>query len=572
MKITIRIKRRNNAGLLRPRLLTARWRTICESVLGTSSKCHQSTADRPLADTVARIVLRFAPGLITDIGADMVFANLRILLVLVGLFSVRLHAQSVQPGLESAVKWKWWVLPSEEKNWGFPVTEPVETPAVVPANGPTLEKKKRPVQAEISIAPGPYEVKRGDALEIIARKSGVSVGQLKRFNALANDIIRDGQILKIPTPSELIALAPPVPAAVAPAQPAPPTSGKRKKPPTPAPAEPEIDYLAEATLLQVFLDRENFSNGSIDGSDSAAWQTLLVTYRSIHQELQTPEALRAKALTVVGAPFSTYNLKRSDFRFISPSPVTGPPVAPHSKKSGPVPKPTPRPPVTYEELLAAKYSAYRTPWEFVAERFHCDEAFLRRLNPQIKNAPTAETAFKVPNTTPFEIEKCFDSPLRPKADPEKPITAAIVDLSRLEIRQSGQLVATMPLSRARPGLHGRGSWTILGAIPGPRFASRQEPTTTSKVTTEPGVAVPTPPPTPTAAEQILAAGPRNPVGVYWIDLAKANSTTPLPYGLHGTSIPGRMKTQESIGGLRLTNWDIARAVRMLPEGTPLAWK
>jgi lipoprotein-anchoring transpeptidase ErfK/SrfK len=62
------------------------------------------------------------------------------------------------------------------------------------------------------------------------------------------------------------------------------------------------------------------------------------------------------------------------------------------------------------------------------------------------------------------------------------------------------------------------------------------------------------------------------VGVYWINLAKADSTTPLPYGLHGTGIPNRMKTQESLGGLRLTNWDIARAVRMLPEGTPLAWK
>jgi lipoprotein-anchoring transpeptidase ErfK/SrfK len=62
------------------------------------------------------------------------------------------------------------------------------------------------------------------------------------------------------------------------------------------------------------------------------------------------------------------------------------------------------------------------------------------------------------------------------------------------------------------------------------------------------------------------------VGIYWIDLAKADSTTPLPYGLHGTGIPNRMKTQESLGGLRLTNWDIARAVRMLPEGTPLAWK
>jgi lipoprotein-anchoring transpeptidase ErfK/SrfK len=183
---------------------------------------------------------------------------------------------------------------------------------------------------------------------------------------------------------------------------------------------------------------------------------------------------------------------------------------------------------------------------------------------------------KVPNVTPFEIEKCFESPLRPKADPEKPITAAIVDLSRLEIRRSGQLIATMPLSRARPGLHGRGSWTILGAIPGPRLATRQEPTTTPKAATQPGAAVPPPDPMPAAtspaAEQILAAGPRNPVGVFWIDLAKANSTTPLPYGLHGTAVPSRMKTQESLGGLQLTNWDIARAVRMLPEGTPLAWK
>jgi lipoprotein-anchoring transpeptidase ErfK/SrfK len=201
---------------------------------------------------------------------------------------------------------------------------------------------------------------------------------------------------------------------------------------------------------------------------------------------------------------------------------------------------------------------------------------LRSLNPNIKNIPTAETAFKVPNVTPFEIEKCFDSALRPKADPEKPITAAIVEFSRLEIRESGQLIATMPMSRARPGLRGRGSWTILGAIPGPRLATRQEPTSTPKVTPDLAATVsstePTPPATPLAADQILAAGPKNPVGVFWIDLAKANSTTPLPYGLHGTSIPNRMKTQESIGGLRLTNWDIARAVRMLPEGTPLAWK
>jgi len=478
------------------------------------------------------------------------------------------------------VKWKWRVLPSEEKDWGFPVAEPIQAPAATTTNGPTLEKKAPSVQAETLIAPGNYEVKRGDALAIIARKSGVPVSQLKHFNALAKDTIRIGQILKIPTPAEAIGLAPPIPAAITPAHSAPPVPKKRKKSPPKAPVEPEIDYVAEATLLQVFLDRENFSCGPIDGNDTGALQMLSAVYRSTHQDLQAPEALRAKAVTVVGEPFTSYKLKRSDFRFISPQKATVPPVVSHSKNGGtkavPVPNAPPRPPLTYEELLAAKFSAYRTPWEFVAEKFHCDEAFLRSLNPNIKNTPTAETAFKVPSVTPFEIEKCFDSPLRPKADPEKPIAAAIVELSRLEIRQGGQLVAVMPLSRARPGLHGRGSWTILGAVPGPRLATRQEPTSTSKATKEPPVAVPSPQPPPSAislaAEQILAAGPRNPVGVYWIDLAKAGSTTPLPYGLHGTSIPSRMKTQESIGGLRLTNWDIARAVRMLPEGTPLVWK
>ncbi len=519
----------------------------------------------------------------------MGFTNLRMALVLVGLIAVRLHAQNVQPGLEAAVKWKWSVLPSEEKDWGIPIIEPVPAPVATSTNGPTVGKKDPSVPAGPSILPGDYEVKKGDALAIISRKSGVPVKQLKLFNGLEKDVIRIGQILKIPTQAEAMALAPPVPAAT-PAPSATPVPKKGKKSTEKAPAEPEIDHVAEATLTQVFLDRENFSTGPIDGIDSGALQTLSGMYRTAHPDLQTPEALRAKAAEVVGEPFTTYKLKRSDFRFISPPKATplpkpaSPPVVSHSQKPGAktvpaLPTPTPRPPVTYEDLLAASYSAYRTPWEFVAEKFHCDEAFLRSLNPTIKNTPTAETAFKVPNVTPFEIEKCFDSPLRPKADPEKPITAAIVEFSRLEIRQGDQLIATMPISRARPGLHGRGSWTILGAIAGPRLATRQEPSTTPKATPEPGFAVPSPEPTPPAtapaalaAEQILAAGPRNPVGVYWINLAKADSTTPLPYGLHGTGIPNRMKTQESLGGLRLTNWDIARAVRMLPEGTPLAWK
>jgi hypothetical protein len=62
------------------------------------------------------------------------------------------------------------------------------------------------------------------------------------------------------------------------------------------------------------------------------------------------------------------------------------------------------------------------------------------------------------------------------------------------------------------------------------------------------------------------------VGIFWINLSKSNTTEPLPYGLTGTSIPDQMDFEESIGGFRLTNWDIARAVRRLPLGTPLQWK
>lgn len=539
---------------------------------GTSAACR-----------ICSIALRFAPGATPATGSDMFPATLRILIVLVasGLVPPPLRAQTVQPGLETAVKWKWRILPSEEKDWGFSIPGQIQTPDSALTNEPTAKNPVPSAKVGLSIAPGAYEVKRGDALEIIARKSGVSVRQLKNFNVLVKDTIRIGQILKIPTAEELNALAPPVATPVTPAQPVPRAAPKKRgKSPAKQPSEPEIDYVAEATLLQVLLDRENFSSGAVDGTQSTAFQMLVGIYRSAHPDLQTPDALRAKAVTVVGAPFTTYKLKRSDFRFIAIPQAASPPVFSHSKSGGakavPVPKVPSRPALTYEDLVAPSYLAYRTPWEFVAERFHCDEAFLRSLNPNLKAPPTADTDFKVPNVTPFEVEKCFEAPLRPVANPEKAITAAVVEFSRLEIRQSGQLVATMPLSRARPDLRGRGSWTVLDAIPGPRLATRQEPTSTPKAKPELGVTAPSQEPTPTAlplaADQILAAGPRNPVGIYWINLAKANTTTPLPYGLHGTSIPSRMKTQESIGGLRMTNWDIARAVRLLPEGTPLVWK
>jgi len=200
------------------------------------------------------------------------------------------------------------------------------------------------------------------------------------------------------------------------------------------------------------------------------------------------------------------------------------------------------------------------------------------LNDKLPAVPPVGAEFRVPNVVPFEIEKAFDEPLQPQADPKNPITATVIGLSQLNIYQRGELVAVMPMSPARPGLHGRNTWTILDVIPRPRLATlqkvRQElipKVASASASASPQTAV-LPSQAVLTSEQYLAAGPRNPVGILWINLAKAKSTEPLPYGLHGTSIPDQMTVEQSLGGFRLTNWDIARAVRHLPSGTPLEWK
>ncbi len=528
------------------------------------------------------------------------------LAAIIGLTSAQTLAQAptrnIQPGLETAVKWKWQVQPTDEKDWGLESNVPAEAPPPPPKETPG-GKKEAPHETGPSITPGDYEIKKGDALASIARKAGISVDHLKRFNGLTKDLIRAGQILKIPTPEEIAALNPPPPPPPPPqapvdstTTPAPKKGKKGRKTP---PAEPEMDVGSETILFQVLLDRENFSSGPLDGNRGVAFDHLLGFYQNLHPDLQTFEALRTRAISVVGAPFTHYRLKRSDFRFIDPPKAEAAPPPPPKVVSTPkgkgkkvveAPKPPPPPPVTYQDLLAEKFSGYHSPWEFVAERFHCDEAYLRLHNFKIKGTPTVDTEFEVPNVTPFEIEKCFTPGLRPAANAEKPITATIADFTRLEIHQGDQLIAVLPVSRARPDLRGKGSWTILDAVVAPRLATRQElksppkpvdPATSAPLTLD-SVArpnsTPAPPPQPApppptlASDQILAAGPRNPVGIYWINLAKANSTTPLPYGLHGTAIPGKMNSQESLGGLRMTNWDIARVMRILPEGTPLVWK
>ncbi|MEO5713687.1 MAG: LysM peptidoglycan-binding domain-containing protein [Luteolibacter sp.] len=487
-------------------------------------------------------------------------------------------ASKTEPGLELAVSWKWWVAPSEKKEWGMPLPEALRPKL---PDDPAVEVAKPVVER-----PDTYEVKKGDAIIKISKKFEMTAWQLKQFNDLKDDRIHIGQILQIPTPGELLTLVPPPPPP--PPEPKKETGGKKKSNKAIVVPEtvPEVDPTGEVQLeldnvrLQVFLDRELFSPGMIDGKSGAVFLKISEVYQQSHAEAANPALLKAKAEAAITEPYTHYLLRADDFKFITPAkdePVAAKvkESASAKKKGGKPDKAAPAPAVTIDELVAADFLGYTSAWEFVAERFHCDEAFLHHINPQIKGTPVVGTEFQVPNVVPFEIEKALDTPLQPVADPQKPVVAAIVLLSRLEIWREGKLTAALPLVSARPGLRGRDKWTVLDAIPQPRMATKREPREVPKQQPAPAAdaaAVAKPViEAPLEKEQYLASGPNNPVGIIWISLGKAGSTDPLPYGLHGTSIPAKMKL-EGIGGLRLTNWDIARAVRLMPSGTVLQWR
>jgi LysM repeat protein/lipoprotein-anchoring transpeptidase ErfK/SrfK len=472
----------------------------------------------------------------------------------------------IEPGLEKAVSWKWWVSPSNEADWGLPL----------PETG--VSNSQNP--AETGPRPTTYEVQRGDALAKISRRFGMTADQLKTYNGLTSDTIHIGQVLKIPSLVELTMMAPPPPppdpAAKAKAAAAPQSEAEPSAPKGPA-LTSEAKTEMETVLVQVFLDRHFFSSGPIDGRGGPVFNKTLELYRTIDPSAEDLEQLREKARQEIGNAYTTYKLKREDMRFIAPpqAPTLGSGLRRKSKSTKPV-----EPPISYEDLVSPKMLAYRSAWEFVAERFHCEESFVRKLNSKITGLVTVGTEFLVPNVQPFEIEKVFEGALQPAADAGEPVTATVAELSRIEVYRGEKLVAVMPMTVARPDLRGRGSWTVLDVIPRPRLATLQEvkeapkkktPTFTS-FTVEAPEPEPPPPGPALSQEQYLPPGPNNPVGIIWINLAKANTTEALPYGLHGTSIPERMKTQESIGGLRVANWDIARLVRLLPQGTPLRWK
>src|SRR6202045_2587388 len=111
-----------------------------------------------------------------------------------------------------------------------------------------------------------------------------------------------------------------------------------------------------STRLQIFLDNSDFGPGKIDGQMGEFFRKALLHYKRAHGMPETG-AVDSWLFDQVPQTFTTYTIREDDLKLI-----------------GTVPE-------THEEQAKLKWLPYTSLLEFVAERYHSAEAYLRKLNP-----------------------------------------------------------------------------------------------------------------------------------------------------------------------------------------------
>jgi len=274
--------------------------------------------------------------------------------------------------------------------------------------------------------------------------------------------------------------------------------------------------------LQIFLDNHDFGPGKIDGKMGEFFGKALVSYKRSHG-LATTGSVDATLLDDVPIPYTTYTIRPEDEKFVG---------AVASKPS---------------EQAKLKALLYGSLLEFVAERFHSAEDFLRKLNPgmDLDKLKPGDTV-KVPNVLPFEIEKLGEAFVPP--NPAFANRKIWIDTRErfLEIFENNQLVAEFPITPGSTTLPApKGVWKILGAATLPWFR-HDEGVLQHGVRTNDFFNLP--------------PGPNNPVGILWMGLNKPG------IGIHGTNNPETIGRAGSHGCIRMANWDAARIKDLVSVG------
>ncbi|HEX3068959.1 MAG TPA: L,D-transpeptidase [Thermoanaerobaculia bacterium] len=276
---------------------------------------------------------------------------------------------------------------------------------------------------------------------------------------------------------------------------------------------------------QVYLDRNHFSVGSIDGRWGRNSAITVWWWQKAH-----------------GLP-PTGDVDDATFGSIAHAAGGGPVVVPYTITADDTKGPFVSIPDDPYEKAKLTCMCYETLREELAERFHSSEDFIEQLNPNVKiNDLQPGATINVPN-------------VRPAVTQDQPdianIAISIAGNSYNGFDASGNVIFHAPTTLGSgydpspdETLH------VVEITPMPHF--HYDPTLYHEVPdSEP--------------DAHMNPGPNSPVGVVWMALSKPH------YGMHGTPDPDSIGYASSHGCVRLTNWDAQEVSHRIKKGISVAF-
>ncbi len=280
--------------------------------------------------------------------------------------------------------------------------------------------------------------------------------------------------------------------------------------------------------LQIFLDRNLFGPGKLDGAMGEFTYKAVVNYNYAHgyRDLYSWQPALKAAEKEVPVIYAAFKIPPEMLSHVNPELPEKP-----------------------EEQVNFPAMAYRSLVELVAERFHTDESFLALCNPQKKMTTLKPgDVVVVPNVRPFRIESV--KPMQSfKADELLSSHIIVVDTTeRMAAVYSAdeKMLAAFPITPGKPQFIPVGEWSIKTILTTPTFRYDKQ---FLEEGTRGGEAYQLPP------------GPNSPVGIIWCGLSKSG------IGLHGTALPRTIGRAQSAGCVRFANWDAIRLPTLVRPGS-----
>jgi len=278
--------------------------------------------------------------------------------------------------------------------------------------------------------------------------------------------------------------------------------------------------------LQIFLDNNDFGPGKIDGRMGEFFRKALLHYKRAHGMPETG-GIDASLLEQVPETYTTYTIPEEALKFVG------------DMASKPA------------EQAKLKRLNYGSLLEFIAERYHSAEDFLKKLNPGMKmEALKPGDSVKVPNVLPFKIEDLKEG--FAEKNPAFANRKIFIDTKDrfLLIYDGKQLVAEFPITPGSSTLPApMGLWKILGIATLPVFRHDEGVLQHGEKS---------------SVFYNLPPGPNNPVGVLWMGLNKPH------VGVHGTNNPETIGRAASHGCIRTANWDAVRVRELVTVGNAVS--